>query len=326
MLANSVSTIIPVYNRPKQIRIAVKSVLAQTYRPIEVIIVDDGSTDSTPNVVAELAAESVDIIRVFRQDNLGAAIARSRGFAESQGEYIQYLDSDDELTPVKFAVQVEALNSHPSAGVCYGVTRRRNRETGVEVDWARTGEDIDNIFPSFLMQRGWDTNSPLWRRSVCETIGPWGNYSVNEDWEHDLRAGMVGVIPCRVRDIVAIVNDHGEARASGMTSGFTPKIVEGMFKSHRSIWKRMRMLGLTDWAYLEKFSRKMFWIARLCGEHGLTSHADDALRMAMEMVSTDRSCWKLKTYRSIANRFGWQRTVRLSERARQCLLRVRGRT
>ena len=85
-----VSTIIPVYNRPVLLREAVESVLRQTYRPIEVIIVDDGSTDDTGRVAEELAARDLDVIRALHIANGGPGVAREAGRQVAQGEFIQY--------------------------------------------------------------------------------------------------------------------------------------------------------------------------------------------------------------------------------------------
>src|SRR5438128_9687032 len=100
-----VSTIIPVHNRPTLLREAVASVLAQTYRPIEIIVVDDGSTDNTAREVNALA-ESHPEVRAIHRDNGGPGPARETGRRAAQGEFIQYLDSDALLLPTKFALQV----------------------------------------------------------------------------------------------------------------------------------------------------------------------------------------------------------------------------
>src|SRR5689334_3698307 len=99
------------------LREAVGSVLAQTWRPIEIIIVDDGSTDEeTPAAIRELASQH-DEIRGTRIENGGPGAAREAGRQLARGEFIQYLDSDDLLLPRKFELQVAALRSRPEAGV-----------------------------------------------------------------------------------------------------------------------------------------------------------------------------------------------------------------
>ena len=213
-----VSCVIPVFCRSKMLREAVASVLAQTHENFELIIVDDGSTDDTPQVARGLARRHPEHVRFFQQPNAGPGSARNRGLQEARGEFIQYLDSDDLLEPRKFELQVKALEDNSEAGVCYCVTLRRDPKTGQMIPWAKTDQHIESTFPDFLPKRGWATLTPLWRRSVCDAIGPWGDFRVMEDWEHDLRAGMLGVQTTHVREPLAIVRDHTEERASGMNT------------------------------------------------------------------------------------------------------------
>jgi glycosyltransferase involved in cell wall biosynthesis len=122
-----VTTIIPVFNRAPMLREAVASVLAQTYRPIEILIVDDGSTDDTGAVADAFAAEHPDVIRVIHQQNKGVGPAREAGRLAARGEFIQHLDSDDLLYPRKFELQVAGLRAHPECGASYGWTRESRR-------------------------------------------------------------------------------------------------------------------------------------------------------------------------------------------------------
>src|SRR5262249_52356400 len=104
-----VSTIIPVLNRPVLVVDAVASVVAHTYRPIEVIGGDDGSTDETPRVLDGLAARHPAEVRVLHQPRIGVGAAREAGRRQAAGEFIQYLDSDDVLDARKFELQVAGL-------------------------------------------------------------------------------------------------------------------------------------------------------------------------------------------------------------------------
>ena len=117
-----VSTIIPVHNRPALLREAVASVLAQTYRPIEIIIVNDGSTDETGSE-AEALASSHPEVRTIHRKNGGPGAARETGRLAARGEFIQYLDSDDLLLPKKFELQVAGLRQYGDCAVSYGKTR-----------------------------------------------------------------------------------------------------------------------------------------------------------------------------------------------------------
>ena len=91
----SVSAITPAYNAAGHLSRAIASVLAQAFAPLEIIVVDDGSTDDTFDVAASLGPP----VRVVRQENAGAAAARNRGVSESRGDFVAFLDSDDEWRP-----------------------------------------------------------------------------------------------------------------------------------------------------------------------------------------------------------------------------------
>lgn len=100
-----VSVIIPTYNSASYLREAVESVLSQTYRDFEILVIDDGSTDETPEIVKRYGRQ----VRYLHQSNSGVAVARNRGISESQGQYVAFLDSDDTWFPRKLECQMEAL-------------------------------------------------------------------------------------------------------------------------------------------------------------------------------------------------------------------------
>jgi len=108
-----VSVIIPTYNRAKTLERALKSVLAQTYRPIEIIVVNDGSTDDTDEVVEKFKGRKGVELKYIKQRQLERVVARNRGIEASTGEYICFLDDDDEFCPEKFARQVSCFKAHP---------------------------------------------------------------------------------------------------------------------------------------------------------------------------------------------------------------------
>ena len=102
-----ISVVIPAYNRATTIARALNSVLAQTFQDLEVIVVDDGSTDHTSEVIQQIGDARVEIIRHTR--NQGAAEARNTGMKAAGGKYIAWLDSDDEWLPDKLQVQLDAF-------------------------------------------------------------------------------------------------------------------------------------------------------------------------------------------------------------------------
>jgi glycosyltransferase involved in cell wall biosynthesis len=110
-----VSVIIPVYNGQETICRAIDGVLGQSYREREVIVVDDGSTDSTVELLRKYASK----IRLVEQKNGGVASARNHGIKLADGEYVAFLDADDFWIQEKLAIQVEILRRHPSVGLTF---------------------------------------------------------------------------------------------------------------------------------------------------------------------------------------------------------------
>src|SRR5262245_46390559 len=187
-----VSTIIPVHNRPRLLREAVASVLAQTYRPVEIIVVDDGSADETGRE-AEALAEAHPEVHAIHRENGGPGAARETGRLAAQGEFIQYLDSDDLLLPTKFALQVAGLRRCGDCSVSYGKTRfYAYGDSPTDVPWKRTGERISTMLPSFLQSSSWGTATPLYRRNVTDQAGTWTELRNEEDWEYDCRIARNG--------------------------------------------------------------------------------------------------------------------------------------
>ena len=109
-----VSVIIPTYNRAWALAEAIDSVLVQDYNNFELIIVDDGSTDNTPNLLNEFAGK----LKLIRQENAGVSAARNRGIAAARGDFIAFLDSDDTWLPQKLSGQMDFMIRCPEALIC----------------------------------------------------------------------------------------------------------------------------------------------------------------------------------------------------------------
>jgi len=113
-----VSVVIPTYNRAHCLAATVRSALQQTYRRVEIVIVDDGSSDDTAALVSrEWSTESR--LRYIPQDNQGVSAARNRGFAESRGDFVALLDSDDLWEPWKLELQLACMRTYPEVGMCW---------------------------------------------------------------------------------------------------------------------------------------------------------------------------------------------------------------
>lgn len=120
-MSNSlISVIIPVYNGEKYLAQAIESILAQAYRPLEIIVVDDGSTDGSAEIVQRFGEP----IRYVYQTNQGAAAARNRGVEEAQGEYYAFLDQDDLWLSDKLTRQMAAFAAQPDLDLVAGAVEQ----------------------------------------------------------------------------------------------------------------------------------------------------------------------------------------------------------
>jgi glycosyltransferase involved in cell wall biosynthesis len=314
MVPGLVSTIIPVYNRPAMLRRAVQSVLSQTYRPVEVVVADDGSTDrETARVGRELEASQPQCVRYCVQANGGPGVARNLGRAHARGEFIQYLDSDDTLLPEKFARQVADLEAHPECGVSYCVTHRLDAAGRTKVSH-RTDQRFDTILPYCLERRIWHTVAPLWRRRVCDAVGPWSALRVMEDWEYDIRAGILGVKVWHTPEVLCLVHDHAEERASFVTVNDPEAVYVDYFRSYQMVFDHLKKANLTHYLEAVRFPADMFRLARGFALNGRVDLARQTCRVSQAVSSSRLHRAKVTLYVALASVLGWQRTTVLLER------------
>lgn len=302
-----VSTVIPVYNRAGMLCEAVTSVLAQTYRPIEIIIVDDGSTDDTPRVADELAQRNPKEVCAIHQSNTGPGLAREAGRKAARGEFIQYLDSDDLLLPEKFAKQVAGLRAHPECGVSYGKTRFGKRgELASGTSWKRTGEKIPAMFPSMLESRWWGTSTPLYRRQVTDKAGPWTDLLNEEDWEYDSRIATQGVFLNYVGEFVSEEREHNGHRLSRGGTRDKCKLKQRA-SAHALILRHAQAAAITEAApEMQRFARELFLLSRQCGAAGLAEESKELFGLARRASGDDRGKGlDYKLYRLVAGIIGW---------------------
>ena len=176
-----VTVIIPTYNRAKYIRDAVDSALNQTHPPHEVLVIDDGSTDETPEILARYQAP----VRVIRQVNRGRSAARNVGLDQAQGDVIIFLDSDDILLPTNLERFVEALTKNPRAAVAYSDALIVDGENeAVELyTAAMPGPRPSGMVLGELSRRCFLTVSSMVRRSSLEGLRFDTRMNYAEDYE-----------------------------------------------------------------------------------------------------------------------------------------------
>jgi glycosyltransferase involved in cell wall biosynthesis len=178
-MSDLVSVIIPTYNRAKYIGEAIESVLAQTYSPIEIIVVDDGSTDNTCEIVAKYEPR----VRYVYQNNAWCGAARNNGIRLATGKYTAFLDSDDLWLPEKLERDVEFLENHPKIGVVYSNCEFINAEGQVIKQQRR--QSLNGWITSELLQSNPIITCTLTVRSeILRVVGGFREErEISEDWE-----------------------------------------------------------------------------------------------------------------------------------------------
>lgn len=163
-----VNVIIPTYNRAHLIGRAIQSVLNQTYQGFELIVVDDGSTDNTDEIIKEFQQKDNRIIYLKHEKNKGGSAARNTGIKASKGEYIAFLDSDDEWLSEKLRKQLTFIeNSHYGFIYCNMIINDKTRNSKSNI----TKKFEDNIFLDLLKAgNGICTSSLLIKRHLLEKI------------------------------------------------------------------------------------------------------------------------------------------------------------
>jgi len=310
-----VSTIIPVYNRPEMIVEAVQSVLNQTYQEIEVIISDDGSTDNTPAVAENLEREYPGVVRFFRKENSGPGPTRELGRLQAKGEFIQYLDSDDLLRPRKFELMVKALKDNPQCGAAYGyICVHPLKSAPQKTPYKGSGKTRETLFPWLLSDRWWNTDCPLFRRSVCDEIGPWSDLRWSQDWEYDARIAALGTKLVHVKDWVCDERHHSTGRQTDTADWSQPDRILSRNRFQQMIFAHAERAGVNEFTpQRQHFTRWVFSTARIAAAMGMKKTALELLDLAERSAGNCQEVKKgMKFYRRLSGCVGWKTLGKVS--------------
>lgn len=183
-----VSVVIPTYNREKTIQKSIDSVLNQTYRNIELVVIDDGSTDGTETLVKSIQDERLKYYKI--SCNKGAGAARNSGVSYTTGDYIAFHDSDDAWTKDKLEKQMEKLLAHPEWGLVYSAYAMHLpydiRHIVPPMDGSLKLEG--DIFPDLLIRNTIGAPTVLMKKSIFEEVEGFDESMRSlEDWDFALK-------------------------------------------------------------------------------------------------------------------------------------------
>ncbi|MEH1944561.1 MAG: glycosyltransferase [Nostoc sp.] len=180
-----ISVIIPAYNSEKTVKHTIQSVLNQTFTDLELIVINDGSQDSTLEVVTQIQDSR---IKVFSYSNAGGNVSRNRGLNRAVGEFVSFLDADDLWTPDKLESQLKALQENISAKVAYSWTDYIGANGQFILSGKRINEN-QNVYEKLLINNFLENGSnPLIDRKALITLGGFDeSLSAAQDWDMWLR-------------------------------------------------------------------------------------------------------------------------------------------
>jgi glycosyltransferase involved in cell wall biosynthesis len=285
-----VSVIVTAYNQKDYLREALASVFAQTYRPLECVVVNDGSTDGTEGVIDEFAIQApksdVNFVPIS-QKNSGAQRARNAGVPASQGEFIQYLDGDDILAPEKIEEQVKHIASHPGCDVVYGDSKfwiKSGDGPFITGDRIGIGKSADCLLD--LIEGRW--NSPfayLSRRTAVSETGWWDpELRIAQDYGYFLKMAALGYRFEFAAAHTGLYRKHSTGTISEGSMKLRARATLQLLRSAEEVGHARKTFDPKHWSALTRaYLRVSYWsygVDRDCWQESITH----ALRINPKMA------------------------------------------
>lgn len=262
-----VSVVIPAFNAAWCVCRAIESVVTQNYRPLEVIVIDDGSTDETPRLLDDYGNE---IIRVIHQSNRGLSGARNTGIQDARGEYVAFLDADDWWLPGKLDAQVELMRNHQEIGFCSVATRVEDGKGNLVNLW--NCPEWQNSFLQTLFYQpaavAGSGSGVMVRKTLLERTSLFDEELKSlEDIDMWMRLAAISGYAC-IPEVLAVILKHPDSMSRNMEV-MREAAIQVMRKNRnllpphlQSAWWRTALAGLlidyAKWEYRESKSGPAF--------------------------------------------------------------------
>jgi glycosyltransferase involved in cell wall biosynthesis len=298
-----VSVVMPAYNAHLYIVEAIQSVLAQDYKNIELIVVDDGSSDDT----VELACSLGNRVHVFERNNSGPAAARNFGISVAQGEFIAFLDADDMWLPGKLSAQIRYMLDHPDIGVVYGEFRSwYASENGVFIppnasdqEFLKLSVDNENsgyIFNQLLLDNIVHIITAVTRKSILDSVSGFDeSLRTGEDYDLWLRLSRFTRF-AKFNSLLAYYRMHSQNTTK------IPRAINSEYIVLRAALGKYGAVGPDGTAATKETLRNRFF--HLCFSHGYLHYWNGNLEIARvafrEAVGHNRISLKARVYLFLA--------------------------
>lgn len=280
-----VSVVIPTHNRAGLLSRAIQSVLDQTHRSLEILVVDDASTDDTPETIANIKDARIRYIRHPRSRGGGAA--RNTGIHNAGGEYVAFLDDDDEWEPQKLEEQLKILRRHPAAMCAY----QGEQQSVARMYQMKATIDLPELKKGFF--RGGSASALIVRTDLLRTVLFDETLPRFQDWDLCIRLAQQASIGYTPRPLVRY-NDGNHARISNKARALSLSAVEGelrMMSKHKEFfgkrWYRFHVCRYLLQNFRHR-SNKVGCIVYVCRNYGFVQF----MRAAANLIY-DRSVRKM---------------------------------
>lgn len=244
-----VSIIIPCFNQEKYIIEAIESALNQTYRNIEILCINDGSTDNSSKVIKEFVDKYKNIVFFDLEENKGVVYARNLAIDASTGEYILPLDADDTIEPTYVEKAVEILNNKPEIGIVYCKAKKFGIKNKA---WNLPDFNIDAfLYDNCIF------NCALFRKKDFFNAGKYKENMVNgcEDWDLWLSIIELGLKPYRINEVLFNYRQHGKSRSTDVNKNTIWK--NELIKNHIEIYLKDSKFGKRVFLNPDRIEKKI---------------------------------------------------------------------